>query len=123
MNSTQKKYDTDFKFIDVFRFLTYSRIIHPSCIRHAYSRKNTLIHSFPFSLQDTYHFLDYLLPHKDQLIASINQSINVLLDGRDVSNTYYDCTNYYFEIKYNDEVFLMIMETSLKKGLEKRGLY
>lgn len=121
MGSIQKKYDTDFKFLDVFRFLIYSRIIHPSSIHHAYSRKNTWIHSFPFSLQDTYRFLDYLLPHKDQLIATINQSINVLLDGRDVSNTYYDCTNYYFEIKYNDEDVLDDHGTLIKKGFRKKG--
>lgn len=121
LGSLQKNYNTSFKFVDVFRFLTYSRIYHPSSIHKAYSKKDSWIHSFPFSLKDTYRFLDYLLPHKDDLISSINQGIVDVFGKRDVSRSYYDCTNYYFEISYNDDDEIDDDNNIIKKGLRKKG--
>ena len=41
---------------------------------------------------------------------------------RDASTSYYDCTNYYFEIEYDDEDILNDKGEIIKKGLRKRGL-
>ena len=41
--------------------------------------------------------------------------------NRDASTSYYDCTNYYFEIEYDDEDEINENGEIIKKGLRKRG--
>lgn len=41
--------------------------------------------------------------------------------NRDTSTAYYDCTNYYFEIEYDDEDIKDENGKIIKKGLRKRG--
>ena len=41
--------------------------------------------------------------------------------NRDASNTYYDCTNYYFEINYNDEDLVDEEGNIIIKNYRKRG--
>ena len=40
---------------------------------------------------------------------------------RDASTSYYDCTNYYFEISYNDEDLIDENGNILEKGYRKKG--
>ena len=41
--------------------------------------------------------------------------------NRDITNSYYDCTNYYFEISYNDEDLIDEEGNVLIKGYRKKG--
>jgi transposase len=80
---------------------------------------NQFFEHFDFSLDDLYRALKPMLECKEDIFKSIWNNTKDKYT-RDASTSYYDCTNYYFEIEYDDED--KIDENgNLKKGIRKRG--
>lgn len=105
---------------DIFQLLIYSRILFPNSKLSTYNNKDSFFEKFNFSLDDTYRSLDYFAKYKDELLTTLWNSTKDSYK-RDTSVTYYDTTNYYFEISYNDEDILNDKGEIIKKGQRKKG--
>lgn len=120
LSKKHRKENVEYRLNDALRLLVYSRIQNPSSIKKAYENKDRYFEKFDFSLKDLYRSLDLLLSYKTELITHLNQAITSGI-GRDASITYYDCTNYYFEINYSDEDITDENGNVIQKGLRKKG--
>ena len=102
------------------KLLVFSRILYPSSKNQTYNNKNTFFENFDFSLKDLYRSLDHFNSLKDDIIKSIWDNTKDSYN-RDTSISYYDTTNYYFEISYNDEDLIDENGKILEKGSRKKG--
>lgn len=100
--------------------LTYSRILNHGSIKYTYEHKNQFFEPFDLSLDDLYRSLKPLLSCKEDIFKCIWDNTKDKYN-RDASTSYYDCTNYYFEIEYDDEDMVNDKGEIIKKGLRKRG--
>lgn len=110
----------DYKLNDIFELLIYSRILYPGSKLENYNNKDIFFDKFDFSLKDMYRSLDYFQSMQDEIQTLIwNKTKDSY--NRDTSSVYYDCTNYYFEISYNDEDLIDEFGNVLEKGYRKKG--
>ena len=118
----KKQYSTNIEFslMKACELLTYSRIINPGSIKYIYERKNQFFEPFDLSLDDLYRSLIPLLDCKDDIFKSIWENTKDKYN-RDCSTSFYDCTNYYFEIDYDDPDEIDKHGKIIKKGIRKRG--
>ena len=117
-----KQYSSNIKYSlsKACELLTYSRIINPGSIKYTYEHKNEFFEPFDLSLDDLYRSLNPLLNCKEEIFKTIWDNTKDKYN-RDASTSYYDCTNYYFEIEYDDENIKNDKGEIIKKGLRKRG--
>lgn len=117
-----KQYSTNIEYSlsKACELLTYSRIINPGSIKYIHEHKNQFFEPFDLSLDDLYRSLTPLLDCKDDIFKTIWESTKDEYN-RDASTSYYDCTNYYFEIEYDDKDKINEKGEIIKKGLRKRG--
>lgn len=88
------KFNTD----QIFRLLTFSRALCPGSKRYTLDHKDFYFESFDgFSLDDIYHALDVIAENQQDLQVWIYEHSKKLC-ARDMSVSYFDCTNYYFDI-------------------------
>ena len=88
------KFNTD----QIFRLLTFSRALYPGSKRNTFIKKGTYFEPFEgFSLDDVYHALDLIAENQQALQEWIYEHSKKLC-ARDMSVSYFDCTNYYFDI-------------------------
>ena len=119
-NSKQSKLKIDYKLNDIFELLIYSRILYPGSKLENYNNKDTFFDTFDFSLKDLYRSLDYFQSFQDEMQTLLwNKTKDKY--NRDTSSVYYDCTNYYFEISYNDEDLIDENGNIIEKGYRKKG--
>lgn len=102
LNQKQKKLKIDFNLDDILSMLVNMRILKPGSKKDSYDNSNILFDKIDFSLDDVYRCLTYLSPLQQEIQKTIWKNTKDKYN-RDTSKTYYDCTNYYFEIEYNDE--------------------
>lgn len=120
LNEKQKKFKFDYNLNDIFQLLIYSRILYPASKNETYNNKDIFFEKFCFSLKDLYRSLDYFNNFKDDILELVwNNTKNNY--KRDTSISYYDTTNYYFEISYNDEDLIDENGKILEKGQRKKG--
>ena len=117
-----KEYSTNIEYSlpKACELLTYSRILNPGSIKYTCDHKNQFFEPFDLSLDDLYRSLKPLLDCKEELFKTIWENTKDTYK-RDASTSYYDCTNYYFEIEYDDEDTKNENGQLIKKGLRKRG--
>ena len=91
-----------FSMDKIFRLLTFSRILFPGSKKETFEKRGVYFEAFDeFSLDDVYHSLDILADNQDALQKWIyERSGNIC--SRDLSVSYFDCTNYYFDIGRSD---------------------
>ncbi|MBQ9360856.1 MAG: hypothetical protein IJT96_07445, partial [Lachnospiraceae bacterium] len=86
------KFSTD----QIMKLLTFSRALNPGSKRYTLNSKDFFFEPFDdCSLDDIYHGLDIIAQNKDDLqkwVYDHSQKIH----ERDMSVSYFDCTNYYF---------------------------
>lgn len=117
----QSKIDVNYNLNKIFSLLVFSRILYPGSKKETYKNKNIFFEPFNnFSLDDIYRALSRFVDYKEEIQTLIWNSTKDTYK-RDTSNTYYDCTNYYFEINYNDEDILDEEGNIIEKGYRKRG--
>ena len=85
----------------IFRLLVFSQIFSPGSKLSAFTGKERLFLRSEFSLDDMYRALTFFNEYKDDLIKKVNEGISAMRT-RDISKSYYDATNYYFEIDEED---------------------
>lgn len=132
LKDTQSKSKIEYNLTDILPFLVYMRVLKPGSKKDNYKNKALLFESTDFSLDDVYRSLTVLNPLKEKIQKVMWENTKDKY-SRDTSNCYYDCTNYYFEVEYNDEDIYELDanghiikddkgEPVIKKeGLRKRG--
>ena len=120
LNVKQKKIKTDYNLNDIFSLLIFSRILFPASKKETYENKDVYFEKFDFSETDMYRSLDYFNDFKEELELLLWNNTKEKYN-RDTSKTYYDCTNYYFEIEYNDDDKFDKNNKLIKEGYRKRG--
>ena len=117
-----KQYSTDIEYslTKACELLTYSRIINPGSIKYTFEHKNQFFEPFDLNLNDLYRSLKPILDCKEDIFKIIWNNTKDKYN-RDASTSFYDCTNYYFEIEYDDEDLIDENGNIVKKGIRKRG--
>ncbi len=120
-NSKQKNLKITYDLNQIFSLLVFSRILYPGSKKETFEGRSNFFETFEnFELEDVYRSLDYFNSYKEDIETLLWDSTKDAYN-RDTSHTYYDCTNYYFEINYNDEDLVDEEGNILKKNYRKRG--
>lgn len=96
---------TDFRFnvFDMMSALVYARLVQPCSKSKTYDEiLPKLFEKCSFSLNQLYDGLEYLGWEYEKIIEIYNHQISRLYHF-DTSHTYFDCTNFYFEIDKEDD--------------------
>ena len=116
----QKYLNMEYSLDNIFKLLIYSRIMNPGSKKETFDNKDLYFDNFDFSLKDLYRSLDIFCKYQEDIQTWLwNKTKNKY--NRDITNSYYDCTNYYFEISYNDEDLIDEEGNVLIKGYRKKG--
>ncbi len=102
-NNRQRTSKKEFNLNQVFQFLVFLRALCPGSKRFSNSIKDEFLFDFDFELHDIYRALSVFNGYKGDFILHLHEMMNVIFGKRDLSNVFYDVTNYYFEIPYEDE--------------------
>ena len=82
----------------IFRLLVISRILYPGSKKETFEKKKIFFEPFDgFSLDDVYHALDLIAENEEALQEWIYKHSEKLCT-RNLDVSYFDCTNYYFDI-------------------------
>lgn len=121
LGNKNKNLKIDFDLNKIFSLLVFSRILYPGSKKDTFDNKDRFSEDFDgFTLKDVYRSLDYFNSYKDDIESLLQNNSNNKYK-RDTKQLYYDCTNYYFEINYNDEDLVDEEGSILEKGYRKRG--
>ena len=120
LKSKQYAIKIEYSLSKACELLTYSRILNPGSIKYTYEHKNEFFEPFDLSLDDLYRSLKPMLECKEELFKTIWNNTKEKYN-RDASTSFYDCTNYYYEIEYDDPDIIDEKGEIIKKGLRKRG--
>lgn len=96
---------TDFRFnvFDIMSSLVYARLVHPCSKSKTYDEViPRLFDSYDYSLNQLYDGLEYIGCEYEKIIEIYNHQIQQHYKF-DTSHTYFDCTNFYFEIDKEDD--------------------
>ena len=99
------KLNTSFSFdlYDVLTSLVYARAVNPcSKYRTYYEVIPNLYHDYDFSYDQLLEGLSYFGNDYEKFIELFNMQVNKIYKI-DTSSTYFDCTNFYFEIDREDD--------------------
>lgn len=99
----QKSLDVEYNLNSIMRLLVFSRLLAPGSKKKAYDEREWFFERNDFSLIDMYRTLTRFAGYGEAMQLWIHERI-VAAHGRDTSVTYYDVTNYYFEIDEQDEL-------------------
>ena len=116
----QRFVNTQYNLNSIFSLLIFDRFLFPSSKKHAYDTRDRYFDKFDFALEDVYRSLDFFESYSVEIQNLLAQKTKELF-GRDPSLGYWDVTNYYFEIPYEDEDEVDEQGNITKKGQKKRG--
>jgi len=116
----QRQIKPEYNLNQIFSLLVFNRFLFPSSIKKAYEKKNIFFDSFSFSLDDVYRSLSWFAKYSNKLQAYVYNKVKELVPN-DSQIGYYDVTNFYFEIPYNDEDEYDREGNLIKKGTRKKG--
>lgn len=128
----QKKSKIQYSLDEILSMLVYMRVLKPGSKKNNYENMDMLFENYDFSLDDVYRSLTLLNPLKEKIQKAIWENTKDKYK-RNTSCSFYDCTNYYFEIEYNDEDIFeydkdgnLVLDKDgtpkiIEKGIRKRG--
>jgi len=99
----QKSLEVEYNLNSVMRLLVFSRLLIPGSKKKAYDEREWFFERSDFSMMDMYRSLSRFAGYSEALQLWMHERITATY-GRDTSVTYYDVTNYYFEIDEQDEL-------------------
>ena len=97
---------TDFRFCvaDLIDALIYARVVHPCSKSKTFEEViPKLFGTYEFSLNQLYSGLEYIGSEYEKIVEIYNHQIRQKYRV-DTSHTYFDCTNFYFEIDREDDL-------------------
>ena len=96
------KYEIEYDLDKIFQLMVFSRILFPASKKKTFENRNFFFESFDgFELEDVYRSLDIFGEHEEELQKWIYDH-SVTKYHRDLSATFFDCTNYYYDISKPD---------------------
>jgi hypothetical protein len=116
----QRQIKPKYNLNQIFSLLVFTRFLFPASIKKTYEKKDRFFDSFSFSLDDVYRSLHWFAKYSNQLQAHVYNKVKELVPI-DSQLGYYDVTNFYFEIPYNDEDEYDNEGNIIKKGTRKKG--
>lgn len=116
----QKHLNIVYNLNSIFSLLIYNRFLFPSSKKKAFDNRDFFFESYNFSIDDLYRSLDYFARYSEPLQKYLHEKVCEII-GRDGKLGYYDVTNYYFEIPYNDADTYDDNGVLVKKGFRKKG--
>lgn len=116
----QKHLNIEYNLNSIFSLLVYNRLLFPSSKKKAFDKRYFFFESYDFSIDALYRSLDYFARYSEALQKHLHEKVCKII-GRDGQLGYYDVTNYYFEIPYNDEDEFDDNGVLVKKGFRKKG--
>jgi len=120
LQNKQKHLNIEYNLNSIFSLLVYNRFLFPSSKKKSFDRRDFFFESYDFSLDDLYRSLDYFARYSESIQKYLHEKVCEII-GRDGKLGYYDVTNYYFEIPYNDEDEYDDNGVLIKKGFRKKG--
>lgn len=120
LQNKQKHLNIEYNLNSIFSLLIYNRFLFPSSKKKAFDNRDLFFESYDFSIDDLYRSLDYFVRYSEPLQKYLHDKVCETI-GRDGKLGYYDVTNYYFEIPYNDEDEYDDNGVLIKKGFRKKG--
>lgn len=106
----QQSIGTEYNMNAIMRLLVFSRLLAPGSKKKAFDEREQFFERSDFTLLDVYRALTRFSTFREALQLWIHERI-ISTYRRDTSITYYDVTNYYFEIDEQDDL--------RKKGVSK----
>lgn len=120
-NDKNKNLKITYDLHKIFSLLVYSRVMYPGSKKETFEKRNRFFEKFDgFELEDIYRSLDYFNQYKEEIETLLWNNTKDTYN-RNTDNLYYDCTNYYFEINYNDVDLVDEEGNIIEKGYRKRG--
>lgn len=114
------KSSSRYSFNEVFKFLVILRLLRPDSKRATFQQKCLLFNkNFDFELHDIYRALTIYSNNSLEIQKHLNKKIKEII-GRDEEKTFYDTTNYHFEIDYEDEDEYQELKETIKSKKEIR---
>ena len=101
-NSRQRSIGVEYNLNSIIRLLVFSRLLYPGSKKKAFENRSNFFERFDFTLDDLYRSLTRFSKFQEALQLWIHEHI-ISVYGRDTTITYYDVTNYYFEIDKQDK--------------------
>lgn len=96
------QYDIEYDLNGIFQLLVYMRIIYPASKKATYDERSRLYESFGnYELEDVYRALDIISAHDTELQKWLYDH-SCISYKRDMSISYFDCTNYYWDVSRPD---------------------
>jgi transposase len=99
----QKSLNVEYNLNSIMRLLVFFRLLEPGSKKKAFENKGYFFERTDFNLVDVYRSLSKFATFKDSLQLWMHERIREKY-GRDTTITYYDVTNYYFEIDEQDDL-------------------
>jgi len=125
-NWKTKNSKMEFSTDQIFRLLTLSRALQPGSKRYTLNNRNFFFEPFEgFQLEDVYRALD-IFSENDKDFQQWLYDHSCTKYNRDMSVSYFDCTNYYWDVskpdcdEYNDDGSLILVRYR-KMGPEKNN--
>lgn len=117
----QQKLNISYDLYKIFTLLVLSRILYPGSKKETFENRKIFFEPFNnFELEDIYRSLDYFCTYKEEIETLLWNNTQKTYK-RDTTETYFDCTNYYFEINYNDTDLCDENGEIIEAGYRKRG--
>lgn len=96
------KYDIQYDLDKIFQLMIFSRILFPASKKKTFENRHTFFEMFDsFELEDVYRALSIFGNHEQELQKWIYDH-SAIQYHRDLSTTFFDCTNYYYDISKPD---------------------
>ena len=103
LNSRQRSIGAEYNLNSIMRLLVFSRMLYPGSKKKAFENRGKFFERFDFTLDDLYRSLTRFSKFRESLQVWLHE--HIMADyGRDTTITYYDVTNYYFEIDKQDKI-------------------
>ena len=102
INKFKARKFSEFKINNIVKLLVFARALFPDSKKSTFENRDLFFENTNFSLEEIYNALTYIEPLKEQLQQYIYQHIQEQYKPTN-EITFYDVTNYYFEIDDNDD--------------------
>lgn len=121
IDEIQSNTKSSFNANEVFRFVTFARILDPRSKLGTFNRLQTFYEQPDFDYQHILRFMDILEDNYDDFLELLFRNSEHVVK-RDTSVCYLDFTNYYFETEDEDEDCIDDVTGEVLRGLRKYGV-
>lgn len=116
-----KNYKFKYNLNNIMKLLVFSRILNPASKLETYENQHKFFEPFNVELENIYRSLDVMNDIKEDLQLLMHKQVTQKY-GRQCEIIFYDVTNYYFEVDYDDEDIIDHDTGEITEALRKKGV-